>query len=104
MRYTAKAIKVRKVGKTTIIFWSGQAIYVNEGLNCVVYHNWYSGRSGAYIKSFRPFRVALLKRDGLDFMEIGRIARHYGVICQGASPPSLEGKTIELIMTKEVKL
>ena len=95
MRYRATQIGIRYVGKTTIIFYSPTQIYVKEGINCVLYHNFYSPK-GSYTKSFGQFSRALKRNTRMNFSRAACLANHYEVKCMGATMPNVEGKTMRV--------
>lgn len=97
MRFRNHAIGVRRVDNCTIVFWSSQAVYVKEGINCVVYHNWFSEQHGEYKAKWKPFRTALLRNVNINYTTAGRLARRYGVQCMPATMPNLVGKSTRVI-------
>lgn len=85
-RYRAKRVIVREIGKMSIVFWLGNAIYIYpDGMEQqgYVFHTWYMPL-GSYQERWRPFRDMMLKTKKLDFIRCCQLADRYGVLINGA--------------------
>lgn len=107
-RFRAEAIRIKKVGELTIVFYDAKRIYVQKkNGNWTLFHRWGAPR-GFYGSSWKYFRKLLMREKTITFEHCYRLAFRYDIgFLANVEAPDLEGKkTLEMIFpikNKEVK-
>lgn len=80
-RFRAEAVIVRKLPEVTIIFWDKESIYVYPigGGGGTIFTRW-ADKKGSYSDYWHDFRVRMLQRKRLSFLQCYELAAEYDQI------------------------
>lgn len=106
-RFRAEAIRVKKVGDLTIVFYDEKRIYIQKNGNWTLFHRW-GAPLGFYGRSWKHFRKLLIRETTITYEHCFHLAFRYDIgFLSNVDAPDLEGKeTMEMIFpvkNKEVK-